>query len=203
MNEWSKFFFGERNVSFYFLNWLLHLRYLLWHHKSKFDWRLDGNISKGEGLLITWFWIGQILSAGVSLDVLSLWLAPVLSMWLAPVLSVWLVPVFSLWLAPVLSVWLAPVLNLWLALVLGVWLVLVLGVWLAPVLSVWLTSVLSVWLAPVFCVFEHQDGVVNLEGGAKFDWHDPDDVPLGEQEEGPAIDLLDRQRQEPIRSQLC
>lgn len=64
-------------------------------------------------------------------------------------------------------------------------------------LNVWLALIM--WLILVFSMFEHQDGVVDLEGRAKFDWHDPDDVLLGEQKEGPSINLLE-QKQEQIRS---
>lgn len=51
------------------------------------------------------------------------------------------------------------------------------GAW---ILSVWLAVVLNVWLALFFGIFKHQDGVVDFEGRAKFDWHDLDDVLLCE-----------------------
>lgn len=42
----------------------------------------------------------------------------------------------------------------------------------------------------VFGVLEHQDGVVDLEGWAELHAHDLHNVPLGQEQEGFAIDLL-------------
>lgn len=38
---------------------------------------------------------------------------------------------------------------------------------------------------------KHEDGVVDLQGGAQLDGQDLDDVRLGEQQKGLAIDLLE------------
>lgn len=76
----------------------------------------------------------------------------------------------------------------------------VLSIWLALVLVVYLAAILSSWLAPVLGMFEHQNRVINLEGGAKFDWHDSDNVPLGKEEKCSPINLLDRKREGSVRS---
>lgn len=42
----------------------------------------------------------------------------------------------------------------------------------------------------VLSVLEHQDRVVDLEGGAEFYTHDLDDVALGQQQQGLPVNLL-------------
>lgn len=63
----------------------------------------------------------------------------------------------------------------------------------ARILSAWLAVVLNVWLALFLGMFKHQNGVVDFQGRAKFDWHDLDDVLLCEQKKGPPIYLLKKE----------
>ena len=49
-------------------------------------------------------------------------------------------------------------------------------------------------LESLVCALEHENGIGDLEGGAKFDAHDLHNVGLGEQQEGLPVNHLKRRR---------
>lgn len=49
-------------------------------------------------------------------------------------------------------------------------------------------------------MFKHQNRVIDFKGRTKFDRHDPDNIPLRKEEEGPSINLLDGSKNSSVRS---